>query len=60
MVSQFPSLTYHFLPGETLLFCKGADVSIFPRVGEEEVMRIRTHVERNATVGTEPATPRPQ
>ncbi|XP_048883941.1 phospholipid-transporting ATPase IG isoform X3 [Brienomyrus brachyistius] len=37
--------------GETFLFCKGADVSIFPRVREEEVMRIRTHVERNATEG---------
>lgn len=38
-------------PGDTLLFCKGADSSIFPRVKPEEVERIRTHVERNATVG---------
>ncbi|XP_062380155.1 phospholipid-transporting ATPase 11C isoform X1 [Sardina pilchardus] len=37
--------------GETLLFCKGADSSIFPRVRQEEVDRIRTHVERNATDG---------
>ncbi|XP_063046357.1 phospholipid-transporting ATPase 11C isoform X2 [Engraulis encrasicolus] len=37
--------------GETLLFCKGADSSIFPRVKQEEVERIRTHVERNATEG---------
>uniref|UniRef100_A0A673LK12 Phospholipid-transporting ATPase n=1 Tax=Sinocyclocheilus rhinocerous TaxID=307959 RepID=A0A673LK12_9TELE len=37
--------------GETLLFCKGADSSIFPRVRPEEVDRIRMHVERNATEG---------
>ncbi|KAL4631648.1 phospholipid-transporting ATPase 11C-like isoform X1 [Arapaima gigas] len=37
--------------GETLLFCKGADSSIFPRVKQEEVDRIRMHVERNATEG---------
>uniref|UniRef100_A0A8C2Q6C2 Phospholipid-transporting ATPase n=1 Tax=Cyprinus carpio TaxID=7962 RepID=A0A8C2Q6C2_CYPCA len=36
---------------ETLLFCKGADSSIFPRVKPEEVDRIRMHVERNATEG---------
>uniref|UniRef100_A0A4W6EKA6 ATPase phospholipid transporting 11C n=1 Tax=Lates calcarifer TaxID=8187 RepID=A0A4W6EKA6_LATCA len=33
--------------GDTLLFCKGADSSIFPRVRQEEVERIRMHVERN-------------
>ncbi|KAG9351364.1 hypothetical protein JZ751_022612, partial [Albula glossodonta] len=37
--------------GETLLFCKGADSSIFPRVKQEEVDRIKRHVERNATDG---------
>ncbi|KAL0974142.1 hypothetical protein UPYG_G00216180 [Umbra pygmaea] len=37
--------------GETMLFCKGADSSIFPRVRQEEVDRIRLHVERNATEG---------
>ncbi|XP_062332899.1 phospholipid-transporting ATPase IG [Osmerus eperlanus] len=37
--------------GDTLLFCKGADSSIFPRVKQEEVERIRMHVERNATEG---------
>ncbi|KAL6480216.1 hypothetical protein MHYP_G00112490 [Metynnis hypsauchen] len=37
--------------GETLLFCKGADSSIFPRVRQEEVDRIRMHVERSATDG---------
>uniref|UniRef100_A0A671USA4 Phospholipid-transporting ATPase n=1 Tax=Sparus aurata TaxID=8175 RepID=A0A671USA4_SPAAU len=35
--------------GDTLLFCKGADSSIFPRVRQEEVERIRMNVERNAT-----------
>ncbi|XP_028315119.1 phospholipid-transporting ATPase IG isoform X3 [Gouania willdenowi] len=37
--------------GDTLLFCKGADSSIFPRVKLEEVERIRMHVERSATEG---------
>uniref|UniRef100_A0A3Q3W1N7 Phospholipid-transporting ATPase n=1 Tax=Mola mola TaxID=94237 RepID=A0A3Q3W1N7_MOLML len=35
----------------TVLFCKGADSAIFPRVKQEEVERIRMHVERNATEG---------
>ncbi|XP_010901411.2 phospholipid-transporting ATPase 11C isoform X2 [Esox lucius] len=37
--------------GDTMLFCKGADSSIFPRVRQHEVERIRMHVERNATEG---------
>uniref|UniRef100_A0A8C8F1S4 Phospholipid-transporting ATPase n=1 Tax=Oncorhynchus tshawytscha TaxID=74940 RepID=A0A8C8F1S4_ONCTS len=37
--------------GDTMLFCKGADSSIFPRVRQEEVDKIRMHVERNATEG---------
>ncbi|CAB1337197.1 unnamed protein product, partial [Coregonus sp. 'balchen'] len=37
--------------GDTMLFCKGADSSIFPRVRQEEVDRIHMHVERNATEG---------
>ncbi|KAM4733124.1 phospholipid-transporting ATPase IG isoform 3-T5 [Anableps anableps] len=37
--------------GDILLFCKGADSSIFPQVRQEEVERIRMHVERNATDG---------
>lgn len=45
------SLHVALSPGDTLLFCKGADSSIFPRVRQEEVERIRIHVERNATVG---------
>uniref|UniRef100_A0A4W5QZK7 Phospholipid-transporting ATPase n=1 Tax=Hucho hucho TaxID=62062 RepID=A0A4W5QZK7_9TELE len=37
--------------GDIMLFCKGADSSIFPRVRQEEVDRIRMHVERNAMEG---------
>ncbi|XP_032411218.1 phospholipid-transporting ATPase 11C isoform X3 [Xiphophorus hellerii] len=37
--------------GDILLFCKGADSSMFPQVRQEEVERIRMHVERNATEG---------
>ncbi|XP_061756293.1 phospholipid-transporting ATPase IG isoform X2 [Nerophis ophidion] len=37
--------------GDILLFCKGADSSIFPRVKLEEVERMRTHVDRNAEEG---------
>uniref|UniRef100_A0A8C7FXD9 Phospholipid-transporting ATPase n=1 Tax=Oncorhynchus kisutch TaxID=8019 RepID=A0A8C7FXD9_ONCKI len=37
--------------GDIMLFCKGADSSIFPRVRQEEVDRISMHVERNATEG---------
>ncbi|XP_072562935.1 phospholipid-transporting ATPase 11C-like isoform X1 [Paramormyrops kingsleyae] len=37
--------------GETLLFCKGADSSMFPRVRSEEVDRIQVHVQRNAKEG---------
>ncbi|XP_054647734.1 phospholipid-transporting ATPase IG isoform X6 [Dunckerocampus dactyliophorus] len=37
--------------GDILLFSKGADSSIFPRVKLEEVERIRVHVDRNAREG---------
>uniref|UniRef100_A0A3B3SPQ5 Phospholipid-transporting ATPase n=1 Tax=Paramormyrops kingsleyae TaxID=1676925 RepID=A0A3B3SPQ5_9TELE len=37
--------------GETLLFCKGADSSMFPRLRREEVDRIQVHVQRNAKEG---------
>ncbi|XP_030066221.1 phospholipid-transporting ATPase IG isoform X1 [Microcaecilia unicolor] len=37
--------------GNILLFCKGADSSIFDRVPEEEVERTKVHVERNALDG---------
>ncbi|XP_077387733.1 phospholipid-transporting ATPase IG isoform X3 [Festucalex cinctus] len=37
--------------GDIVLFCKGADSSIFPRVRQEEVEPIRVHVERNAKEG---------
>ncbi|KAA8588782.1 hypothetical protein FQN60_010127 [Etheostoma spectabile] len=43
--------TFLGLESDTLLFCKGADSSIFPRVRQEEVERIRMNVERNATEG---------
>lgn len=45
------SLCVALCPGDTLLFCKGADSSIFPRVRQDEVEGIRMHVERNAIVG---------
>ncbi|XP_005723038.1 phospholipid-transporting ATPase IG isoform X2 [Pundamilia nyererei] len=45
------SVIVRSISGETLLFCKGADSSIFPRVKQEEVEKIRMHVERNATDG---------
>ncbi|XP_015267253.1 PREDICTED: probable phospholipid-transporting ATPase IH, partial [Gekko japonicus] len=37
--------------GEILLFCKGADSSIFPRVTEGKIEQIRSRVERNAVEG---------
>ncbi|XP_049598111.1 phospholipid-transporting ATPase IG isoform X2 [Syngnathus scovelli] len=37
--------------GDIVLFCKGADSSIFPRVRQEEVEPTRVHVERNAKEG---------
>ncbi|KAG9492249.1 hypothetical protein GDO78_000654 [Eleutherodactylus coqui] len=36
--------------GDILLFCKGADSSIFPRVREGKVDQIRARVERNAVL----------
>uniref|UniRef100_H3AHS2 Phospholipid-transporting ATPase n=1 Tax=Latimeria chalumnae TaxID=7897 RepID=H3AHS2_LATCH len=37
--------------GEIILFCKGADSSIFPRVTEGKVEQIQARVERNAVEG---------
>ncbi|MEE6496762.1 hypothetical protein FKM82_002484 [Ascaphus truei] len=37
--------------GKTFLFCKGADSSIFDRVAQDEVERIKVHVEQNALDG---------
>ncbi|XP_078544731.1 phospholipid-transporting ATPase IG isoform X1 [Lissotriton helveticus] len=37
--------------GKILLFCKGADSSIFHRVQQDEVERTKAHVERNALDG---------
>nr|XP_048721324.1 phospholipid-transporting ATPase IG isoform X8 [Caretta caretta] len=37
--------------GKFLLFCKGADSSIFPRVQQDEIQQTKVHVERNAMDG---------
>ena len=37
--------------GEYLLFCKGADSSIFPRVVSGKVEQVKARVEQNAVVG---------
>uniref|UniRef100_A0A8B9QK01 Phospholipid-transporting ATPase n=1 Tax=Apteryx owenii TaxID=8824 RepID=A0A8B9QK01_APTOW len=37
--------------GTLLLFCKGADSSIFPRVQQEEIQQTKVHVDRNAMDG---------
>ncbi|NXN93151.1 AT11C ATPase, partial [Rhinopomastus cyanomelas] len=37
--------------GKLLLFCKGADSSIFPRVQQEEIQQTKVHVDRNAMDG---------
>lgn len=36
--------------GEYLLFCKGADSSIFPRVVSGKVEQVKARVEQNAVV----------
>lgn len=41
---------YNLLLGKLLLFCKGADSSIFPRVQQEEIQQTKVHVDRNAMV----------
>uniref|UniRef100_A0A7M4FWU5 ATPase phospholipid transporting 11C n=1 Tax=Crocodylus porosus TaxID=8502 RepID=A0A7M4FWU5_CROPO len=37
--------------GKLLLFCKGADSSIFPRVQQDEIQQTKAHVDRNAMDG---------
>ncbi|RMC22036.1 hypothetical protein DUI87_02907 [Hirundo rustica rustica] len=37
--------------GKLLLFCKGADSSIFPRVQQEEIQQTKVHVDCNAMDG---------
>ncbi|XP_055294187.1 phospholipid-transporting ATPase IG isoform X7 [Moschus berezovskii] len=37
--------------GDILLFCKGADSAVFPRVQNHEIELIKVHVERNAMEG---------
>lgn len=41
------------LLGKLLLFCKGADSSVFPRVQQEEIQQTKVHVDRNAMVSTQ-------
>lgn len=43
-------LFFFFPPGEYLLFCKGADSSIFPRVVSGKVEQVKARVEQNAVV----------
>lgn len=38
------------ISGEYLLFCKGADSSIFPRVVSGKVEQVKARVEQNAVV----------
>uniref|UniRef100_A0A8C7WHD0 Phospholipid-transporting ATPase n=1 Tax=Oncorhynchus mykiss TaxID=8022 RepID=A0A8C7WHD0_ONCMY len=42
---------YTIKPREYLLFCKGADTSIFPRVVSGKVEQVRARVEQNAVEG---------
>ncbi|XP_060105861.1 phospholipid-transporting ATPase IG isoform X2 [Heteronotia binoei] len=37
--------------GKIILFCKGADSSVFSRVPESEILKTKVHVERNAMDG---------
>lgn len=41
------------IPGEYLLFCKGADSSIFPRVVSGKVEQVKARVEQNAVVSVQ-------
>lgn len=41
------------LSGEYLLFCKGADSSIFPRVVSGKVEQVKARVEQNAVVSAQ-------
>lgn len=41
------------LPGEYLLFCKGADSSIFPRVVSGKLEQVKARVEQNAVVSVQ-------
>lgn len=41
---------WFFILGDILLFCKGADSAVFPRVQNHEIELTKAHVERNAVV----------
>uniref|UniRef100_A0A8C3GJ72 Phospholipid-transporting ATPase n=1 Tax=Cairina moschata TaxID=8855 RepID=A0A8C3GJ72_CAIMO len=45
------SVIVRTITGKLLLFCKGADSSIFPRVQQEEIQQTKVHVDRNAMDG---------
>uniref|UniRef100_G7Q1U4 Phospholipid-transporting ATPase n=1 Tax=Macaca fascicularis TaxID=9541 RepID=G7Q1U4_MACFA len=42
---------WFFILGDILLFCKGADSAVFPRVQNHEIELTKVHVERNAMDG---------
>uniref|UniRef100_A0A8C4PQT2 Phospholipid-transporting ATPase n=1 Tax=Equus asinus asinus TaxID=83772 RepID=A0A8C4PQT2_EQUAS len=42
---------WFFILGDILLFCKGADSAVFPRVQNHEIELTKAHVERNAVDG---------
>lgn len=48
--SWFYGYLFCVLPGDYLLFCKGADSSIFPRVVSGKVEQVKARVEQNAVV----------
>uniref|UniRef100_A0A7M4ERA5 Phospholipid-transporting ATPase n=1 Tax=Crocodylus porosus TaxID=8502 RepID=A0A7M4ERA5_CROPO len=45
------SVIVRTITGILLLFCKGADSSIFPRVQQDEIQQTKAHVDRNAMDG---------
>ena len=48
-----PNVPWFCVPsGEYLLFCKGADSSIFPRVVSGKVEQVKARVEQNAVVSS--------
>lgn len=53
MAFECDKLFITLLLGKLLLFCKGADSSIFPRVQQEEIQQTKVHVDRNAMVSTQ-------
>lgn len=52
VTSVHPLIIVFLIPGEYLLFCKGADSSIFPRVVSGKVEQVKARVEQNAVVSS--------